>query len=298
MKTKVRICLAAALLASATSFAQQDFSGVEIQTIPVRDGLYMLLGSGGNIALSTGSDGAFIVDTQYAALSDKIMAAVRAAGGGDVRFVVNTHFHGDHTGGNENFGNAGATIMAQDNVQVRLSTAQVSTLDGSTTPPAPKAAIPVVTYPERMTFHWNGTAVNLYYAPNAHTDGDSIVHYTDLNAFHMGDTFFNGGFPFIDVGAGGSLAGYIAAAESVLARSNSDTLIIPGHGALATPDDLRAFLDMLRTVNGRITSMIERGMTEDEVVAANPTSEYNAQWGGGFMNAETFTRFAYQGMQR
>ena len=298
MKTKLRICLAAALLASAPSFAQQDFSGVEIQTIPVRDGLYMLLGSGGNIALSTGSDGAFIVDTQYAALSDKIMAAVRAAGGGDVRFVVNTHFHGDHTGGNENFGNAGATIMAQDNVQVRLSTAQVSTLDGSTTPPAPKAAIPVVTYPERMTFHWNGTAVNLYYAPNAHTDGDSIVHYTDLNAFHMGDTFFNGGFPFIDVGAGGSLAGYIAAAESVLARSNSDTLIIPGHGALATPDDLRAFLDMLRTVNGRITSMIERGMTEDEVVAANPTSEYNAQWGGGFMNAETFTRFAYQGMKR
>jgi glyoxylase-like metal-dependent hydrolase (beta-lactamase superfamily II) len=298
VKTKLRICLAAALLASAPSFAQQDFSGVEIQTIPVRDGLYMLLGSGGNIALSTGSDGAFIVDTQYAALSDKIMAAVRAAGGGDVRFVVNTHFHGDHTGGNENFGNAGATIMAQDNVQVRLSTAQVSTLDGSTTPPAPKAAIPVVTFPERMTFHWNGTAVNLYYAPNAHTDGDSIVHYTDLNAFHMGDTFFNGGFPFIDVGAGGSLAGYIAAAESVLARSNSDTLIIPGHGALATPDDLRAFLDMLRTVNGRIRSMIEGGMTEDEVVAANPTSEYNAQWGGGFMNAETFTRFAYQGMKR
>ena len=166
MKTKLRICLAAALLASAPSFAQQDFSGVEIQTIPVRDGLYMLLGSGGNIALSTGSDGAFIVDTQYAALSDKIMAAVRAAGGGDVRFVVNTHFHGDNTGGNENFGNAGATIMAQDNVQVRLSTAQVSTLDGSTTPPAPKAAIPVVTYPERMTFHWNGTAVNLYYAPD------------------------------------------------------------------------------------------------------------------------------------
>lgn len=298
MKAKLGLALACAALLGAPAFAQQDFSAVEIQTIPVADGLYMLLGSGGNIALSVGDDGAFIVDTQYAPLSDKIRAAIRAVGGDDVRFVFNTHFHGDHTGGNENFGKAGATIMAQDNVQTRLSTEQVSTLDGSTTPPAPAAAIPVVTYPERLTFHWNGNTVNFFHAPNAHTDGDSIVHYTNLNAFHMGDTFFNGGYPFIDVGAGGSLAGIVAAAREVLGRTNAATKIIPGHGNLATQADLRNYLEIMSTIEQRIQSLIDQGRSEDEVVAADPTSEWDATWGTGFMNAETFTRLAYQSMAR
>jgi len=298
MKAKLGLALACAALLGAPAFAQQDFSAVEIQTIPVADGLYMLLGSGGNIALSVGDDGAFIVDTQYAPLSDKIRAAIRAVGGDDVRFVFNTHFHGDHTGGNENFGKAGATIMAQDNVQTRLSTEQVSTLDGSTTPPAPAAAIPVVTYPERLTFHWNGNTVNFFHAPNAHTDGDSIVHYTNLNAFHMGDTFFNGGYPFIDVGAGGSLAGIVAAAREVLGRTNAATKIIPGHGNLATQADLRNYLEIMSTIEQRIQSLIDQSRSEDEVVAADPTSEWDATWGTGFMNAETFTRLAYQSMAR
>jgi glyoxylase-like metal-dependent hydrolase (beta-lactamase superfamily II) len=298
MKAKLGLALACAALLGAPAFAQQDFSAVEIQTIPVADGLYMLLGSGGNIALSVGDDGAFIVDTQYAPLSDKIRAAIRAVGGDDVRFVFNTHFHGDHTGGNENFGKAGATIMAQDNVQTRLSTEQISTLDGSTTPPAPAAAIPVVTYPERLTFHWNGNTVNFFHAPNAHTDGDSIVHYTNLNAFHMGDTFFNGGYPFIDVGAGGSLAGIVAAAREVLGRTNAATKIIPGHGNLATQADLRNYLEIMSTIEQRIQSLIDQGRSEDEVVAADPTSEWDATWGTGFMNAETFTRLAYQSMAR
>lgn len=296
MKTSTTIGLAAVYLLSIPSFGQQDFDSVEIQTVPVTDGLYMLVGQGGNIGLSTGDDGAFIVDTQFAPLSEKIQAAVTAAGGGDVQFVFNTHFHGDHTGGNENFGNAGATIMAHDNVQVRLSTEQVSTLDGTTTPPAPAAAIPVVTYPTRMTFHWNDTTVNFLHAPNAHTDGDSVVHYTDLNAFHMGDTFFNGGYPFIDVGSGGSINGIIAAGEDVLARSNAATRIIPGHGSLATRADLQAYVDMLTTCRDRIQALIDQGRSEDEVVAANPTAQFDAQWGGGFMNAETFTRFAYQSL--
>jgi cyclase len=296
MKIKPIIGLASAWLISVPSFGQDDFSNVQIQTIPVASNLYMLMGQGGNIGLSTGSDGAFIVDTQFAPLSEKIQTAVRAAGGGDVRFVVNTHFHGDHSGGNENFGNAGATIMAHDNVQVRLSAPQVSSLDGTTTPPAPAAAIPAVTYPQRLTFHWNGNTVNLIYAPNAHTDGDSIVHYTNLNAFHMGDTFFNGGYPFIDAGNGGSIDGIIAAGETVLARSNSSTKIIPGHGALASPEDLRAYVAMLTAVRDRIQTQIDEGRSEDQVVAANPTAEFDAQWGGGFMNAESFTRFAYQGL--
>jgi len=296
MRTKILIGFALAALTAGPSLAQQDFSAVQIGTERVADGLFMLTGSGGNIGLSIGADGAFIVDTQYAPLSDKIRAAVRAAGGGDVTFVINTHFHGDHTGGNENFGRSGATIMAHDNVQIRLSAPQVSTLDGSTTPAAPRAAIPVLTYPNRMTFHRNGVTVNLYHAPNAHTDGDSVIHFTDLNAFHMGDTFFNGGYPFIDYGSGGSINGIIAAAEMVLARSNAATKIIPGHGPLATPADLRAYLEMLRTCRDRFQSLIDQGRSEDEVVAANPTAEYDAQWGGGFMNAESFTRFAYRSL--
>ena len=295
-KLNALIALAAATQFGAPAFAQQAFSNVTIETVPVADGLYMLVGQGGNIGLSVGSDGAFIIDTQFAPLSEKIMAAVRAAGGGDVRYVFNTHFHGDHTGGNENFANDGATIMAQDNVLVRLSSPQVSTADGSTTPAAPEAARPIVTFPNRMTFHWNGNTINLIHAPNAHTDGDSIVQFTNLNAFHMGDTFFNGGFPYIDVNAGGSLDGYIAAAKSVLARSNAETKIIPGHGPLATPADLSAFLAMLEDVHDRLQALIDQGMSEDEVVAADPTAEYDATWGGGFMNPENFTRFAYRSM--
>jgi glyoxylase-like metal-dependent hydrolase (beta-lactamase superfamily II) len=294
MRTKPLIGLAGAAMLTLPAFGQQDFSSVQIETIPVADNLYMLVGSGGNIALSTGADGAFIVDTQFAPLSEKIQAAVTAAGGGDVEFVFNTHHHGDHMGGNAEFANAGATIMAQDNVQIRLSSPQVSTMDGSTTPPAPAAAIPVLTYPTRMTFHWNGNTINLIHAPNAHTDGDSIVHFTNLNAFHMGDTFVNGGFPFVDVNSEGSLDGIINAAQMVLARSNAETRIIPGHGELASPDDLRTFLDMLLTVRERLQSLFDQGMSEDEVVAAAPTAEYDADWGGGFMTGENFTRFAYR----
>jgi glyoxylase-like metal-dependent hydrolase (beta-lactamase superfamily II) len=290
--------LACALVLGAPALAQQDFSSVQIQTSQVAEDLYLLVGQGGNIALSTGDDGAFIVDTQFAPLSEKIQAAVTAAGGGTVEFVVNTHWHGDHSGGNVNFGGAGATIMAHDNVQVRMSTDQVSGLSGEAIPASPPAAIPVVTYPSRMTFHWNGDTVDLIHIPNAHTDGDTVVHFTNLNAFHMGDTYVNGGYPFVDVGSAGTLDGIIAAGEKVLSLSDAGTKIIPGHGALATPEDLRAWIETLSTIRDRLKVLIDQERTEDEVVAADPTSEWNATLGAGFMNGETFTRLAYQGMTR
>jgi glyoxylase-like metal-dependent hydrolase (beta-lactamase superfamily II) len=263
----------------------------------VADGLYMLTGSGGNIALSTGSDGAFIVDTQFAPLSDKIRAAVRAAGGGEIEFVVNTHWHGDHAGGNVNFG-ADATIMAHDNVRVRMSTDQISTLDDTTVPASPKVAIPVVTYPTRMAFHWNGDAVDLIHVPNAHTDGDTIVHFTNLNVFHMGDTFVNGGYPYVDVNSEGTLDGIIAAADVVLSRSNSTTKIIPGHGALATPNDLRGLIAALTTIRNRLKALVDQGRSEDEAVAANVTADWDATYGAGRMTGELLTRFAYRAMKR
>lgn len=296
MRTTLQLASAIAFVLAGPAVAQQDFSDVEIRTQEIAEGLHMLTGQGGNIAVSIGDDGIFIVDTQFAGLTDRIQAAIDELGGDSVDFVVNTHFHGDHTGGNENFGEAGATIIAHNNVQQRLSTEQVSTLDGSTTPPAPAAAIPVLTFPERMTFHYNGDTVNIMHTPAAHTDGDSVLHFTDANAFHMGDTFFNGTYPFIDVGAGGSIDGIIGAAESVLARANAGTRIIPGHGPLATRDDLSEYAAVLTQVRDRIQSMIDAGRSEDEVVMANPTSEWDDAWGQGFMSPEQFTRFAYQSL--
>jgi cyclase len=295
--TRIVACLAA-LLVCGSAFGQQDFSSVEIERTRVARGLFMLTGEGGNIGLSVGDDGAFIVDTQYAPLSEKILAAVRAARGGDVKFVVNTHYHGDHTGGNANMARAGATIMAQDNVKTRLSTPQVSPVDGSAIPASPREALPVVTFADRMTFHYNGVTVDIYHVPHAHTDGDSIVHYKELNAFHMGDTFFNGGYPLIDTDAGGSILGFIAAAEGVLSMSDEDTRIIPGHGDLARQEDLRSYLGMLRAVRDSIQPLVDQGLNEDQVVAAHPTAALDEQWGAGFVNPELLTRRVYRSLSR
>jgi glyoxylase-like metal-dependent hydrolase (beta-lactamase superfamily II) len=258
----------------------------------------MLLGSGGNMALSTGPDGSVLVDTEYAPLNDKIRAAVKAAGGSDVKYVVNTHWHGDHTGGNEPFGKAGALIIAQDNVLVRLSTQQASATTGQATPAAPPDARPKVTFATRMTFHWNGNTVNAFHVDNAHTDGDVIVQFANLNVFHTGDTYVKDQYPLIDVRSKGSLDGFIAASEAVLSRSDASTKIIPGHGTLATKADLQRFHDMLVAVRGKIKALADQGKSEDETVAAKPTADYDAQWGGGFMKPEPFVRAAYQSLKR
>jgi len=297
--TKKMLIATAALACSSWVFAQdEDFSTVEITSQQVGDGLYMLMGSGGNMLLSVGSDGAVLVDTEYAQLHDKIQAAIRAAGGSDVKFVINTHWHGDHTGGNESFGKEGAVIVAHNNVRARLSTEQFMAAFNQKVPAAPAAALPTITFPTRATFHWNGNIVNVMHVDPAHTDGDSVVHFTNANVIHTGDTYMKDLYPFIDVSSGGSINGFISSAEMVLARSDASTKIIPGHGALATRADLKRFHDMLVTVRGNIQTLINQGKTEDEVVAAKPTAEFDAAWGGGFMSPENFTRFAYQSLKR
>jgi glyoxylase-like metal-dependent hydrolase (beta-lactamase superfamily II) len=294
-----RLLAAAALLAcSHVSAQEEDFSKVEIKTVPVAKNLYMLQGSGGNIALSTGSDGSVLVDTEYAPLNEKIRAAVKTAGGIDIKFVVNTHWHGDHTGGNEPLGKTGALIVAHNNVRQRMSTEQFMAAFNQKVPPSPAAALPALTFPNRATFYWNGNTVNVFHVDNAHTDGDSIVHFTNLNAFHMGDTYVKDQYPFIDRSSLGSIDGVIAASEAVLSRSDGETKIIPGHGDLANKSDLQRYHDMLVGVRGKIKPLVDQGKSEDEVVAAKPTAQYDAQWGTGFMKAEQFTRFAYQSLKR
>jgi glyoxylase-like metal-dependent hydrolase (beta-lactamase superfamily II) len=276
--------------------AQQQFDEVQIGTIEVADGVYMLTGSGGNLGLSVGEDGAFLVDDQYAPLTQKITAAIAAITDLPIKFVVNTHWHGDHTGGNENLGNAGVLIVAHENVRKRMSVEQFIEAFDSRTPPAPEAALPVITFTDEVTFHWNGDDLRVFHVDPAHTDGDAIIQFTDANVVHMGDTFFNGMYPFIDVGTGGSIGGMIAAADRVLGMLQPDTKIIPGHGELASVADLRAYRNMLASVRDRVRALIAEGKSRDEVIAAKPTASFDAAWGGGFMQPDIWTGIVYDGM--
>lgn len=266
--------------------AEPDFSAVEIVTTPLADGLAMLVGQGGNIVVSTGVDGPVIIDDQFAPLVPKIDAAVRKLQDAPVRFVINTHHHFDHTGGNEAFGKAGALIFAHDNVRIRMSTEQLSKLMNRTMPAAPQAALPVVTFDDGVTLHWNGETIRVEHVTPAHTDGDSHVWFERANVVHMGDTFVNGTFPLVDIESGGTLAGLITSAELVLARANADTQIVPGHGPLARRGDLQKFHDMLVDVRGRIQKGIQSGKTMDAFIASKPLADLDAQWGKGFLTTD------------
>lgn len=279
---------------STAAFAQRDFSDVEITTTKVADGIYMLQGAGGNIGLSVGGDGAFVIDDQYAPLSEKILAAIAEITDLQVEFVLNTHYHGDHTGGNEAFGEAGAHIVAHDNVRKRLAEG-VQTFFGETAPAA-DGALPVITFSHSTTFHWNDKEIYVFHPKNAHTDGDAIVHFRKANVVHMGDVLFVGSFPYIDTSAGGSVGGYIEALEMVAAKINDETKVIPGHGPLASKADILASAAMLKDVRARIQKTIDDGLDEDAAVAADPLADLADEWGRGFINAERMTRLVHRGL--
>ena len=295
-----RLNVAALVIANlaAPVWAQQDFSTVEIETVPVADGVYMLVGSGGNIGLSVGEDGAFVIDDQFAPLSEKIMAAIAAVTDADVKFLVNTHFHGDHVGGNEAFGAAGAVIIAHENVRARMSTDQFREIFNQPIPASPVGALPILTFSDEMTFHWNGDTIRAIHVAPTHTDGDTILYFQNANVIHMGDTFFNGFYPFIDVSSDGDIDGIIAAGYRALTIANEDTAIIPGHGPLSDAAGLAAWLEMLKVTRVNMQSLIDQGLSEDEAVAARPTAESDEQYGGGFMNPENYNRLLYQSLIR
>lgn len=279
--------LIASILATAASPVQaqeRDFASVEIVAKPIRGGIHMLTGAGGNMAVSAGEDGVFLVDDQYAPLTEKITAAIRQIQGGPVRFVVNTHWHGDHTGGNENLGEAGAVIVAHGNVRSRMSVDQLQEMWQRTVPAAPPGALPLITFTDAVTFHLNGDSVDVFHVPPAHTDGDAVVHFRKADVVHAGDIFFNGTYPFIDIESGGSIQGMIDAQERILSLSGEDTVIIPGHGPLSNAAELRVARQMLITVRDRVQSAIASGKTVDDLIASDPLADLNPRWGGGFID--------------
>ena len=289
----IAVCLS---LVALPATAQRDFSKVEIKTTELNGGVFMLSGAGGNIGASVGDDGVFIIDDQFAPLSEKIMEALGELSDQPVSYVINTHWHGDHTGGNENFGASGAVIVAHENVRKRMSTKQFIAAFGREVPAAPDTALPVVTFSENANFYFNDSNIQVIHIPTAHTDGDSVVFFTEANVLHMGDTFFNGFFPFIDQSSGGTLDGVIAAAEKALSMVDGDTMIIPGHGPLSKKADLENYLTMLNDVKAAIAPLISEGKSRKDVVAANPLEEIGKTWGNGFMKTDVFTGIAFDVM--
>ena len=290
--------LTLALLAGALPLAAQNPDSVSFSRQRVADGLYMLRGAGGNVAVASGKDGVYLVDDDFEPNAARLREAVGKVATGPVRFLINTHWHGDHTGGNAVLGGAGAIIVAQDNVRQRMSREQVMKSFNETVPAAPPVALPVITFTETMTLYLNGDTVDIVHAKNAHTDGDAIIHWRKANVIHAGDTFFNGFYPFIDYESGGTVDGMIAAADTILALSDDQTKIIPGHGPLGNKAQLRAFRDMMATVRLRFARARAEGKTTEQVVNAHLLSDLDATWGQGFLTTDQFSAFAYPAVPR
>ena len=279
------------LVVALPAHAQQDLSKVEIKPQQLAPGVAVLFGAGGNIGLSYGEDGTILIDDQFAPLTAKIQKAVTDLGATPVKYLINTHWHYDHSGGNENLGKAGAIIMAHDNVRVRMAAG--ATIAGNVVPPAAKVALPVITYADGVKLHLNGEEVRVIHMPAGHTDGDSIIHWTKSNVIHMGDLFFfQVTFPFIDGGSGGNVRGIVAAADKALAIANNQTRIIPGHGAVATKADLQKYRDMVAEIIAKVEAGIATGKTLDQVKATRPADGYGVK-ADGFITADRFVETVY-----
>ncbi len=280
-----KLVFALAALSATSLFAQQDFSKVEIKVTKVAGTVYMLIGAGGNIGVSAGDDGIVIVDDQFAPLAPKIKEALHGITTKPIKFIVNTHYHGDHTGGNEVFGKD-APIIAQENVRKRLASG--SKAMGRETPPAPKDALPVITFNDRATLHVNGEDIRAVHFPHGHTDGDAVIYFTQSNVVHMGDDFFNGLYPFVDVDNGGSVKGMLANVDKVLSTLPDDAKVIPGHGPLSDKAGLRAFAEVLRGTTAAVAKALAAGKTLDQMRSEKILAAWEDQWGKGFFKTDAW----------
>ena len=294
----VAVVCATWTIALGTPLAAQQMQDVQVTATHVATNVYMLTGQGGNIGASVGDDGVFLVDDQYAPLTEKIRAAVAGISDAPIRFIINTHWHEDHTGGNERMGEAGAIIVAHENVRERLNSEQFITFLERRYDPEPAAALPVITFTDAVTFHWNDDAIHLFHVARAHTDGDAVVHFREANVVHAGDVYWNGIYPFIDVSSGGAIDGMIEAADRLLELVDADTKIIPGHGPLSSVAELRTYREMLVASRDRVAALVAEGKTRDEIVAASPMADFDASWGQWFIQPEQWMSLVYDGVVR
>ena len=293
MNFKAFFASAALLAIAAPAAAQRDFSQVEITAEEVAPGIAVLFGAGGNIGVSYGEDGTVLIDDQYAPLTAKIEAAIADLGADPVRFLVNTHWHGDHTGGNENLGEKGALIFAHDNVRSRLAEGR----EGErAVPPAPKVALPVVTYGQGVSFHLNGERIDVMFVGGGHTDGDSVVHWTNSNVVHMGDLYFQiPGYPFIDTNSGGNVLHAMTSLDAVIRMIDDETKVIPGHGPLSNKAELVAYRAMIGEAVDRVRSLRDAGNSLESTVAAKPLAGFDR--GEGFIGPDQFVTAIYRSLE-
>ena len=289
-RTHALVLLATCICLMSAAAGGRDLSGATITTTKVADGIYMLAGIGGNIGLFTGQDGIVLIDDQYAPLTDMILEAIRDVDDGSVRFIINTHWHPDHTGGNEPMhAKTGGVIVAHENVRQRMSSEQFVAFYQTRTEAYPPEALPVVTFETNIRLHLNGDTVYIaHYNDNAHTDSDSVVIFQNANVVHTGDLFFNGMYPFIDPDSNGSVDGVIAAIDELLPRLNADTRIIPGHGRLADYGDLQDYNAMLKNIRDRVLELFEEGKSREQIVAARVTADFDHRYDGGNVKGDDF----------
>jgi len=290
----IRLLICAALAAFAGLASAQTAPEPTVEAVAVGPGVYVLYGQGGNIGVSVGSDGLFLIDDQYANMTDKVTAALAKLSPEPPRFVLNTHWHGDHTGGNENLAARGSVIVAHDQVRQRMSTEQFNEFFQRKTPPSPAKALPVVTFSDNLSLHVNDDELRAIHVRAAHTDGDVFIHFRKANVIHTGDLVFAGMYPFIDIDSGGSVAGVIAAVDQMLALANEATRIIPGHGKVTDRAGLLAYRELLAVTSARMAELVRAGKTVDEVLAAKPFADYDGTQAWAFITAERYVRILYR----
>lgn len=288
------VCLLSAGVLALTTPVQAN----DVQIIPtqITRQIYMLTGEGGNIGLFIGEDGTFLIDDQFAPLTEKILTAIKSVGGDTPKFLINTHYHGDHTGGNETLGKSGTLIFSHHNVRERLSTGSFIAAFNKKRAAVSKEGLPVVTFSEDISFHLNGDSVQAIHVPHAHTDGDSFISFTKANVIHAGDILFNGFYPFIDVHHGGSLKGMIKAVDQILSLADDNTKIIAGHGPIANKAQLTEYRQMLETAYERLNKLKASGKTAQEAAATNPLSDLEATWGDGLFTGDRWIEIIYSGV--
>jgi cyclase len=290
----MRKCIGAIVSVALAGAAMAQDADVTVRTQPVAPGVHVLYGSGGNIGVSTGADGVFLIDDQYAVMTAKITEALAGLSPEPPRFVLNTHWHGDHTGGNENLAAKGSLVVAHDNVRVRMGTEQFSKFFERTTPPSATAALPVVTFNDSVSFFLNGDEIRGIHVPQAHTDGDVFIHFRKANVIHTGDLVFAGMYPFIDLDSGGTVDGVIAAVDRMLALADAQTRIIPGHGEVTDRAGLVAYREMLQVTSGRVRALAKAGKSIEDVLAAKPNADYDAKLAWAFITPERYARILFR----